>query len=113
MLITTVHKLLKRNMAMLELQIEHGELLSIAQIHRICTVMPQCFMWIVCFAAIVNGSLVPRLSWSANIYRAESLVSFLRKHDVIKIGPKQKGNVLRVVQLIMLQHSVCMILDAR
>ena len=32
------------------------------------------------------------------MYRAESLVhvSFLRKHDVIKIGPKPKGNVLRV-----------------
>ena len=38
-------------------------------------------------------SLVPRLSRNANIYRGESLVSFLRKHDVIKIGPKQKGNV--------------------
>ena len=47
------------------------------------------------------------------MYRTESLVSFLRKHDVIKIGPKQKGNVLRVVQLTMLQRSVCMILDAR
>ena len=40
-----------------------------------------------------NGSLVPRLSWNANIYRAESLVSFVRKHDVSKIGQKQKGNV--------------------
>ena len=38
-------------------------------------------------------SLNPRLSWNANIYRTESLVSFVRKHDVIKIGPKQKGNV--------------------
>ena len=27
------------------------------------------------------------------MYGAESLVSFPRKHDVIKIGPKQKGNV--------------------
>ena len=59
-----------------------------------------------------NISLIPRLSWNANIYRAESLVSFLRKHDVIKIRPKQKGNVLHVVQLIMLQRSVCMILNA-
>ena len=38
-------------------------------------------------------SLVPRLSWNANMYCAESLVSFIRKHDVIKIGQKQKGNV--------------------
>ena len=32
-------------------------------------------------------SLVPRLSQNANMYRGESLVhvSFLRKHDVIKI----------------------------
>ena len=27
------------------------------------------------------------------MYRVESLVSFVRKHDVIKIGQKQKGNV--------------------
>ena len=47
------------------------------------------------------------------MYRGESLVSFLRKHDVIKIRPKQKGNVLHVVQPTMLQHSVCMIFDAR
>jgi len=32
------------------------------------------------------------------MYRGESLVSFLRKHDVIKIGLKPKGNVMRVVQ---------------
>ena len=31
---------------------------------------------------ISNDSLVPRLSRNANMYRAESLVSFLRKHDV-------------------------------
>ena len=48
-----------------------------------------------------NVSLVPRLSWNANMYRAESLVSFLRKHDVIKIGPEQKGNILPVVQPTM------------
>ena len=35
-------------------------------------------------------SLVPRLSRNTNMYRVESLVSFVRKHDVIKIGPKQK-----------------------
>ena len=61
----------------------------------------------------LSSSLVPRLSRNAKMYRGESLVSFLRKHDVIKIGLKQKGNVLRVVQPTMLQHSVCMIFDAR
>ena len=60
-----------------------------------------------------RASLVPRLSWNANMYRVESLVSFLRKHDVIKIGLKQKGNVLRVIQPTMLQCSVCMIFDAQ
>ena len=48
-------------------------------------------------------SLIPRLSRNTNMYRRESLGSFLRKHDVIKIGLKQKGNVLCVVQLTM--HS--------
>ena len=37
------------------------------------------------------------------MYSRESLVSFLRKHDVTEIGLKQKGNVLRVVQPSM--HS--------
>ena len=38
----------------------------------------------------------------------ESLVSFLHKYDVIKIGPEQKGNILHVVQLIMRSTlSVC------
>ena len=32
------------------------------------------------------------------MYRRESLVYFLRKHDVIEIGLKQKDNVLQVVQ---------------
>ena len=36
-------------------------------------------------------SLVPRLSQNANMYHVESLVSFVRKHDVIKIGQKQKA----------------------
>ena len=58
-------------------------------------------------------SLIPRLSRNANMYHGESLVSLLREHDVIKIGLKQKGNILRVVQPIMLQRSVCMIFDAR
>ena len=53
------------------------------------------------------NSLVPRLSRNANMYRGESLVSFLRKHDVIKIGPKQKGNVLRVVQPCFNAQCVC------
>ena len=62
---------------------------------------------------LVLFSLIPRLSWYANMYRGESLVSFLRKHDIIKIGPKEKGNILLVVQPTMLQCSVCMIFDAR
>ena len=45
-------------------------------------------------AVWTRDSLVPRLSWNANIYRGESLVSLLRKHNVIKIGPEQKGNIL-------------------
>ena len=45
------------------------------------------------------------------MHRAESLVSFLCKHDVIKIGQKQKGNVLHVVQPTTLQHSVCMLFN--
>ena len=40
-----------------------------------------------------RSSLVPRLSRNANMYCGESLVSLLHKHDVIKIGLKQKGNV--------------------
>ena len=48
------------------------------------------------------SSLIPRLSRNVNMYRRQSLVSFLRKHDVIKIGLKQKGNILRVVQPTML-----------
>ena len=30
----------------------------------------------------LSSSLVPRLSWNAKMYRGESLVYFLRKHDV-------------------------------
>ena len=40
--------------------------------------------------SILHASLVPRLSWNANIYRTESLVSFVRKHDVSKIGPNRR-----------------------
>ena len=58
-----------------------------------------------------TASLVPRLSRNMNIYRGKSLVSFIRKHDVIKIGPKWKGNVLHAVQPTMLQRSVCMTFD--
>ena len=42
-------------------------------------------------AKIFFPSLVPRLSWNANIYRTESLVSFVRKHDVSKIGQNRKA----------------------
>ena len=66
-----------------------------------------------CTLVLYFHSLVPRLSRNANMYHAESLVSFLHKHDVIKIGPKQKGNVLHVVQPTVLQHSVCMLFNAR
>ena len=37
------------------------------------------------------GSLVPRLSWNVNMYCGESLVSFLYKHDIIKIGLNRKA----------------------
>ena len=36
-------------------------------------------------------SLIPRLSRNVNMYRVESLVHFVRKHDVIKIGQKLKA----------------------
>ena len=48
--------------------------------------------------------------YHGNMYHRESLVSFLRKYDVIKIGLKQKGNIF---QPTMLQRSVCMIFDPR
>ena len=50
------------------------------------------------------NNLVPRLSRNANCTCVESLVSFLRKQDIIKIGLKRKGIVLRVVQRTM--HSM-------
>ena len=59
-----------------------------------------------CTLVLYFHSLIPRLSRNANMYHTESLVSFLRKHDVIKIGPKQKGNVLCVVKPTMLQHPI-------
>ena len=77
-------------------------------IHSYC--LHQCLQEVLMYMCI---SLIPRLSRNANMYHVESLVSFLHKHDVIKIGQKRKGNVLRVVQPTMLQHSVCMIFDAR
>ena len=46
----------------------------------------------------LDTSLVPRLSRNASCTRVESLVSILRRHDVIEIGLKQKGNVLHVFQ---------------
>ena len=50
---------------------------------------------------LIQSSLIPRLSRNANYTRVETLVSFLRKHDIIKIGLKQKGNVLHVVRPTM------------
>ena len=52
-------------------------------------------------ASSITSNLVPRLPWNANLYHWESLVYFLRKHDVIKIGLKQKGNILYIVQPTM------------
>ena len=46
--------------------------------------------------SLVRVASFPGSPGNANMYHTESLVSFLRKHDVIKIGPKQKGNILRV-----------------
>ena len=57
-----------------------------------------------------NGSLVPRLSRNTNMYLVESLVSFVRKHDVIKIGQKQKGNVCA---LFNYASTLGVIFDAR
>ena len=57
----------------------------------------------------IYGSLIPRLSRNVNMYRGKSLVSFLCKHDIIKIEPK---HILRDVQPTMLQRLVCMIFDA-
>ena len=47
------------------------------------------------------------------MYRGERLVSFLRKHDVIKIGLKQKGNVFHVVQHPTLYASTLGVYDIR
>ena len=41
-------------------------------------------------AAMCSGSLVPRLPQNANMYCRESLVSFLRKHDIIEIELRQR-----------------------
>ena len=43
------------------------------------------------------------------MYRRESLVSFLHKHDITGMGLKEKGNVLRVVQPTM--HSTLSVYD--
>ena len=51
--------------------------------------------------AISTSSFVPGVSQNANMYRWESLVSFPRKHDVIEMVLKQKGNILCVVQPTM------------
>ena len=47
--------------------------------------------------------------WNAKCTHVESLVSFLCKHDVIKIELKQKGDVLRFVQPTM--HSTLGVYD--
>ena len=62
---------------------------------------PYTIVHLTAVYVFVSPSLVPRLSWNVNMYRRESLVPFLRKHDVIKMGVKQKSNVLCVVQPTM------------
>ena len=56
-------------------------------------------------------SLIPRLPCSGTqmCICEESLVSFLCEHDVIKVGPEQKGNILRGVQPTM--HSTLGVCD--
>ena len=56
-------------------------------------------------------SLVPRLPWNANVCRGESLVSLLREHDVIKIGPEQKGNFCALFNQLCVQPLMCMIFN--
>ena len=51
-----------------------------------------------CLTSQSSHSLVPMLSWDTNMHRAESLVSVLHEHDVIKIGPE---HILCVVQPTM------------
>ena len=60
---------------------------TLNMVHRPERVWERDFTSVLCW----SPSLVPRLSWNANIYRAESLVSFVRKHDVSKIGPNRKA----------------------
>ena len=57
-------------------------------------------------------SLIPRLSRNANICIVGRAWYLFYISMTIKIGPKQKANILRVVQPTMLQHSVYMIFDA-
>ena len=79
-----------------DVAIENECTLSDALVHtvdvRFCILTQNC---------IIRISLVPRLPQNTNVYHGESLVSFLRKHDVIKIGPEQKGNILYIVQPTM------------
>ena len=55
--------------------------------------------------AIQNSQAPPECEYVSR----ESLVSFLREHDPIKIGPEQKGNVLYTVQQTM--HSMLGVYD--
>ena len=72
---------------------------------------PDCFFteWKNSLVPQLLISLVPRLSQNANMYHKESLVSFLRMHDVIEMVLKQKGNVLCIVQPTM--HSTLGVYD--
>ena len=54
-----------------------------------------------------NASLVPRLSRNSNMYRGESLVSFLRKHDVIKKELNRKVTLCALFNQLCVQRLVC------
>ena len=57
--------------------------------------------------SILLSSLVPRLSWNANMYRGENLVSLLCKHDVIKIRLNRKTTFCVLFNQLCVQRSAC------
>ena len=61
---------------------------------------------------MVPVSLIPMFSRNANSTHVESLVSFLCKHDIIKIGLNRKVTFCVFNQLCV-QHLVCMIFNPR
>ena len=59
----------------------------------------------------VGSSLVTRLPRNTNMYRGESLVYFLRKHDVTKIGLNRKATLCALFNQLCIQCSVCVIFN--